>query len=193
VKRVIAIVSIIALATMLIGMLGGMFRPCPEKSGSLPLGGRAGEGWADTLTLASFSPQPEDAQTRFQAIDLFIDPQNQPLAAYQLDFHATRGTIRIVGIEGGEHGAFNKAPYYDPKAIQNDHILLAAYSLADAPTLPGVFPDADRRGIAGCQEHRGEGGVRTSIEQQIERARQGPLSNLLTQHTNHSSDRGAQA
>lgn len=130
-KRVIAIASILCLAAVLCGM----FKTGPNIH-------LAGLNMASTIAPAMFKAPSSlehatpTTETTFQAIDLFIDSNNQPLAAYQLDFHATRGTIRIVGIEGGEHGAFNKAPYYDAKAIQNDHILLAAYSLADATSLP---------------------------------------------------------
>jgi hypothetical protein len=75
------------------------------------------------------------ADTRFLAVDVFIDPAGEPLAAYQLDFAAPAGT-KIVGIEGGDHLEFRKAPYYDPKAIQTQRVIVAAFSTAAADQLP---------------------------------------------------------
>lgn len=74
---------------------------------------------------------------RFAYVDVFVDAGAKPLAAYQLDLRAL-GTpaVRIVGIEGGEHPAFKQPPYYDPKAIQNDRVILAAFSTEGAPNLP---------------------------------------------------------
>ena len=42
--------------------------------------------------------------------------------------------IKIVGIEGGEHEAFKEAPYYDPAALANDRIIIAAFNTG--PELP---------------------------------------------------------
>lgn len=71
------------------------------------------------------------AQAQFQAIDIFVDSRRQPLAAYQLEFSATKKKqLRIVGIEGGEHSAFTNAPYYDPKAMQRERVVLGAFSTA---------------------------------------------------------------
>jgi hypothetical protein len=43
--------------------------------------------------------------------------------------------IKIVGVEGGEHPAFNDAPYYDPAALMNERIIIAAFNTgADLPT-----------------------------------------------------------
>jgi len=36
--------------------------------------------------------------------------------------------IKIVGVEGGEHPAFRQAPYYDPAALMNDRIIIAAFN-----------------------------------------------------------------
>jgi len=38
------------------------------------------------------------------------------------------GSVEIVGIEGGEHPAFVEPPYYDPAAMANDRVILAAFS-----------------------------------------------------------------
>ena len=73
---------------------------------------------------------------RFRPVDVFVDSGTQPLAAYQLHFQATAGDVEIVGIEGGEHPAFAEPPYYDPKAIQREQVILAAFSTVSADRLP---------------------------------------------------------
>jgi hypothetical protein len=74
-------------------------------------------------------------QIRFLAMDVLIDPKGQPLAAYQLEIAAPPG-VKIVGVEGGEHPEFRKAPYYDPKAIQNERVIVAAFTTAEQTKLP---------------------------------------------------------
>ncbi len=73
---------------------------------------------------------------RFSAVEVFVDSGVQPLAAYQLTFAATSGDVKIVGIEGGEHPAFKEAPHYDPRAIQHERAILAAFNTAPVDTLP---------------------------------------------------------
>ena len=76
------------------------------------------------------------SRLRFRAIDVFVDSGTHPLAAYQLDVAASAGTARIVGIEGGAHPAFKTPPYYDPKAIQRERVVLAAFNTSPAEQLP---------------------------------------------------------
>ncbi len=78
----------------------------------------------------------EEGPTRFCAVDIFIDSKGAPLAAWQIEFAATNGVAKIVGIEGGESGSFLNPPFYDPKAIQNDHVIIAAFSTAPVTKLP---------------------------------------------------------
>jgi hypothetical protein len=73
---------------------------------------------------------------RFQSVEIFADAQTNALAAYQLEFTATSGNAKIVGIEGGEHPAFAVAPFYDPKAMQHERVILAAFSTVSADKLP---------------------------------------------------------
>jgi len=73
---------------------------------------------------------------RFRAVDVYIDAREQPLAAYQVDFRVGKGAVKIVGIEGGESPAFQQPPYYDPKAIQKERVILAAFNTAKASQLP---------------------------------------------------------
>jgi hypothetical protein len=65
---------------------------------------------------------------RFAPLNIYIDSGNKSLAAYQFELKATTGQIKIVGVEGGSPEAFKEAPYYDPAALQNDRIIIAAFS-----------------------------------------------------------------
>jgi len=78
----------------------------------------------------------QESATSFRAVDIFVDSGNQPLAAYQLTFRSTNGSIKIVGIEGGEHSAFAEPPYYDPQAMQKDHVIIAAFNTGNTDQLP---------------------------------------------------------
>ena len=89
------------------------------------------------LTLVAVRLHAQDAAgVRFSAVDVYIDSGEQPIAAYQLTFTATRGAVKIVGIEGGDHPAFKEAPYYDPLAIQQERAILAAFNTAGVEQLP---------------------------------------------------------
>ena len=76
------------------------------------------------------------AASPFTFVDVFIDPQGKPLAAYQFELRTTAGEAKLVGIEGGEHAAFAHPPYYDPKALLNERIVIAAFNTAGAEKLP---------------------------------------------------------
>lgn len=91
------------------------------------------------LTLGAgtlLAQEPEGQKTsaagtvRFSFVDVSIDSHENLLAAYQLELAAEVGEVRIVGIEGGEHAAFEQPPYYDPAAISRDRVILAAFSTA---------------------------------------------------------------
>jgi hypothetical protein len=86
--------------------------------------------------LLAQQPALEEGRSRFRAVDIYVDAGSTPLAAYQLEFAATNGVARIVGIEGGEHPAFRQPPFYDPKAIQSERVLIASFSTASATDLP---------------------------------------------------------
>ncbi|MBC8107746.1 MAG: hypothetical protein H7Z14_14230 [Anaerolineae bacterium] len=72
--------------------------------------------------------QTTQPRTRFMAIDVNIDPQGQSLAAYQVDFRALSGDVKLVGVEGGAPGVFAAAPYYDAKALRQSRVIIAAFS-----------------------------------------------------------------
>ena len=70
----------------------------------------------------------------FRAVDVFIDPQGKPLAAWQVEVVADGpGGGLIVGVEGGDGPHFKHAPYYDPAALQGGRIIIAAFTTADGP------------------------------------------------------------
>jgi hypothetical protein len=86
--------------------------------------------------LPAQQPATEEGRTRFCAMDIFVDSGSTPLAAYQLEFAATNGVAKIVGIEGGEPAAFHEPPFYDPKAMQQERVIIAAFSTAPSASLP---------------------------------------------------------
>ncbi len=85
------------------------------------------------LATTAFAQRDDDAPAavRFEYIDVYIDSGDAPLAAYQFELTDAAESIKIVGIEGGEHEAFAVPPYYDPKALKNDRVIIAALSTAD--------------------------------------------------------------
>ena len=64
--------------------------------------------------------------THFASVDVLVDPHETALAAYQVEFVANAEQVTLVGIEGGEHTAFKQPPYYDPKALAGNRVILAA-------------------------------------------------------------------
>ena len=83
------------------------------------------------------TPDNQPGETlRFDAVHVYVDSGAMALAAYQLSLRATRGNVRIVGIEGSDHQAFANPPYYDPVAIQGDRVIIGAFSTADVDSLP---------------------------------------------------------
>lgn len=85
--------------------------------------------------LVTSAPIAElNGPARFIAVDLFIDPRGEPLGAYQVEISDPAGIAEIVGIEGGEHPAYSGPPFYDPAALSEHRIILAAFSTS--PQLP---------------------------------------------------------
>ena len=81
--------------------------------------------WAQTSTPAT----TRAAVVRFEAVHVYVDSKDRPLAAYQCEVSATRGDVKIVGIEGNPRiAAFADPPYYDPKAMLEERLILAAFS-----------------------------------------------------------------
>jgi hypothetical protein len=67
-------------------------------------------------------------RVRFAPLHIFLDSGSRSLAAFQFELKAVAGQIKIVGVEGGQHAAFKEAPYYDPAALANDRIIIAAFN-----------------------------------------------------------------
>lgn len=92
-------------------------------------------GWLlfASSTISTLGAEPA---TRFQAVQVFLDTENEPLAAYQVLIRTIKGDVKIVGIEGGEPAAYKQPPFYDPKAIQQERVILAAFSTQPKAKLP---------------------------------------------------------
>ena len=92
-----------------------------------------------SVALVAAQTKPVDAPAtqpaaRFGYVDVFVDSRNEPLGAYQFEFTAESGKVTVVGIEGGESPAFKTPPYYDPAAMGQNRVILAAFSTD--PNLP---------------------------------------------------------
>jgi hypothetical protein len=114
-------VLIITVALAVVGLLQ-TFPTAPSPSAS-----------RDAVSSAQVTTQPMPPAVaavtpRFIAVDIFIDSHQEKLAAYQLEFVDPTGASAIVGIEGGENPAFREPPYYDPAAMMNHRVILAAFS-----------------------------------------------------------------
>jgi hypothetical protein len=84
---------------------------------------------------AGENDESSEQKVRFVPVHIYLDPHGKPLAAYQFELKARTGRIKIVGVEGGAHPAFQDAPYYDPAALLNDRIIIAAFNTGhDLPT-----------------------------------------------------------
>ncbi len=94
-------------------------------------------GAALLLVAGAREPAPgaqDKDEVRFEAVEIYIDAGERPLAAYQFELSDPQRRIAIVGIEGGEHPAFKEPGYYDPRAMQNDRVIIAAFNTgADLP------------------------------------------------------------
>ncbi|MBI5364998.1 MAG: hypothetical protein HZA53_17605 [Planctomycetes bacterium] len=78
------------------------------------------------------APAPAQDEPRFAAYDVCIDSGSAPLAAWQVEIVASSGRAKLVGVEGGDAGAFAAPPYYDPKALMSERIVLAAFDTGSA-------------------------------------------------------------
>jgi hypothetical protein len=78
----------------------------------------------------AYTTAPQPPQVRFVPVSVYIDSGDAALAAYQFELTVTKGDAKIVGIEGGRHSAFSSPPYYDPAALMNSRVIIAALSTA---------------------------------------------------------------
>jgi hypothetical protein len=89
------------------------------------------------LTAPLFAqPSTGESTAHFRVVDIYVDSGSTPLAAYQLKFSVTNSIVKIVGIEGGQHRAFREPPFYDPKAMQEERVVIAAFSTEKPENLP---------------------------------------------------------
>ena len=76
-----------------------------------------------------------EQRVRFAPLRVYLDSGTRPLAAFQFELKTTSGQVKIVGVEGGQHAAYKKPPYYDPAALANDRIIIAGFNTgADLPS-----------------------------------------------------------
>jgi hypothetical protein len=91
------------------------------------------------LAMFAFAAAPATERgVRFTTVEVRIDPKGVPLAAYQVEFVADE-SVKLVGIEGGEHAAFKIPPYYDPAALSNHRVIIAAFNTS------GDLPKSETR------------------------------------------------
>ncbi|MCP4759694.1 MAG: hypothetical protein GY894_04325 [Planctomycetes bacterium] len=62
---------------------------------------------------------------RFQPVDIFIDSGDVPLGAWQVEFGGG-DAVELVGVEGGPAPCWSEAPRYDPAALMQDRVVVAA-------------------------------------------------------------------
>ena len=80
----------------------------------------------------------EAVSPRFVPVEIYLESP-EPVAAWQFELADRARAMQVVGIEGGGHDAFPRAPYYDREAIDRgdaSHIVVADYSLAGESALP---------------------------------------------------------
>lgn len=90
---------------------------------------------ASEVTIPGPTEVAQDS-IRYEAIDVFLDSGDLPLAAWQLELRSHTQDVEIVGIEGGEHPAFAEPPYYDPRAMNNNRVILGAFNTGSDNQLP---------------------------------------------------------
>ena len=90
------------------------------------------------LVTVDLNAQDALQAPRFVAVEVHLESP-EPVAAWQFELADRAGAMRVVGIEGGGHDAFPRAPYYDREVLARGdapRIVLADYSLAEDEALP---------------------------------------------------------
>ena len=75
--------------------------------------------------------ETEQPRVRFISLPVYINSGESTLAAYQFELKTKAGQVKIVGLENGEHPAFDEPPYYDTAALAKDRIIIAAFNTGD--------------------------------------------------------------
>ncbi len=66
-------------------------------------------------------------------VDVFIDSQTVPLAAWQMELRGVSPDLQIMNVSGGDASAWQPTPYFDPAGLHGRRIILAAFTTADDP------------------------------------------------------------
>lgn len=88
------------------------------------------------IAFACLSMLAPSAAAEFAVYDVFLEPHGEPMAAYQLKISDQNSAVKILSVEGGEHKSYQNPPFFDPKAIQQNVIKLAAFATDPADALP---------------------------------------------------------
>ena len=95
--------------------------------------------FAAVCTIAAGAAGPNESPSpRFVPVEIYLESP-EPVAAWQFELADRARAMTVVGIEGGGHDAFPRAPYYDRDALARgdaSRIVVADYSLAGEHTLP---------------------------------------------------------
>jgi len=70
---------------------------------------------------------PDAARVRFVRVAIYIHSGVRALAAWQVEVVVRAGDVEVVGVEGGEHPAYAEPAYYDPAALRQHRLVLAAF------------------------------------------------------------------
>jgi hypothetical protein len=87
--------------------------------------------------VALAQDEPRESATdsgpiRFEAVDVFVDTGDAPLAAWQVEVSGAGPTVTVSGVEGGEHLAFSEPPYHDTEALtKTGRLIVAAFHIGD--------------------------------------------------------------
>lgn len=87
------------------------------------------------VAMMAFGARQEAAPSvTFRTVEVWVDSADRPLAAWQVEAIAVRGTVTIVGVESGGAAGYEQPPFYDAAALAGGRIIIASYSTA--PVLP---------------------------------------------------------
>ena len=84
------------------------------------------------LLFAALALASAAGGVRFEAVDLFVDTGERPLAAYQVELTYDPAALKLAGLEGGE-GPFAPPPYYDPRGLTAGRVVIAAFTTDPNP------------------------------------------------------------
>jgi len=92
---------------------------------------------AEEGPVAEPRPEKAPAPIRFKPVDVWVQTGGERLAAYQVEVTYDARRVQVVGVEGGDKGPFNEAPYFDPKGKAGGRMIVAAFTSDDAKAPEG--------------------------------------------------------